>query len=201
MSKQAKILSNQDIKDVYSTIETRSKDAASAARMKVMFGLSIYCGLRAAEIAQVTISMVTNADGTVSDFLQLTKHICKGRLNGRTIKLHPNLKADLINYINNYRNPNDEVETILVSSKGNSYSGNSVSVYLYNLYQKARLNGCSSHSGRRTFCTALAKNMARCGGSLKDLQDLMGHQNLKNTELYISSTAKAKQKLIDRLNY
>ena len=47
--------------------------------------------------------------------------------------------------------------------------------------------GCSSHSGRRTFITNAARKISTVGGSLKDVQELAGHSNLRTTQRYIDA--------------
>jgi integrase/recombinase XerD len=42
--------------------------------------------------------------------------------------------------------------------------------------------GCSSHSGRRTLITNVARKISTVGGSLKDVQQLAGHANLQTTQ-------------------
>ena len=44
--------------------------------------------------------------------------------------------------------------------------------------------GCFSHSGRRTFITNLSKKISFIGGSLRDVQSLVGHKNLQTTQRY-----------------
>ena len=58
------------------------------------------------------------------------------------------------------------------------------------------MNGCSSHSGRRTFITHAAKTVAQVGGSLRDVQDLAGHASLAMTQRYIEGDSDAKRKLV-----
>jgi len=58
------------------------------------------------------------------------------------------------------------------------------------------LNGCSSHSGRRTFITRLGRVIPLAGGSLRDVQLLARHRSLVTTERYIDGDSHAQRKLV-----
>src|SRR3981081_2131927 len=64
------------------------------------------------------------------------------------------------------------------------------------LYRELGLNGCSSHSGRRTFITNAARLVFKAGGSLRDVQQLAGHRSIEQTQTYIDDSARAKRRLI-----
>ena len=51
-------------------------------------------------------------------------------------------------------------------------------------YGKLGLIGCSSHSGRRTFITETSKKISLVGGSLRDIQMMVGHSNLNYPKIY-----------------
>ena len=62
------------------------------------------------------------------------------------------------------------------------------------LYKKVGgLEGCSSHSGRRTFATRFARAMSGSHASLSDLQELLGHRSISSTECYLEISANAEE--------
>ena len=65
------------------------------------------------------------------------------------------------------------------------------------LYRELGLTGCSSHSGRRTFITNAARLVFKAGGSLRDVQQLAGHQSIEQTQAYIDGSTRAKRRLIE----
>jgi len=66
-----------------------------------------------------------------------------------------------------------------------------------NCYAELELNGCSSHSGRRTFVTKAARLVHRTGGSLRDVQLLAGHRSISMTQLYIDGDTAAQRRLVN----
>jgi len=88
LNKQAKILSEQQIKAVLSFLET----TRNAKRDRVIFMLSVYAGLRAKEISNLEVSMVTDVNGNVADIIALEDKATKGR-SGRTIPMSKTLKS------------------------------------------------------------------------------------------------------------
>jgi integrase len=57
-------------------------------------------------------------------------------------------------------------------------------------------NGCSSHSGRRTFIDERGTKISTVDGSLRDIQILAGHANLRTTQKYIEPNAAAQTKVV-----
>ena len=61
------------------------------------------------------------------------------------------------------------------------------------------LDGCSSHSGRRTFITRAARLVHEAGGSLRDVQLLAGHRSIQTTQRYIDGDTDAQRKLVSMI--
>jgi integrase/recombinase XerD len=67
------------------------------------------------------------------------------------------------------------------------------------LFRELGFEGCSSHSGRRTFITTAARNVHRSGCSLRDVQLLAGHRSIETTERYIDGDTRGQRRLVSLL--
>jgi integrase/recombinase XerD len=63
-------------------------------------------------------------------------------------------------------------------------------------YRTIGVDGCSSHSGRRTFITRAARVVHQAGASLRDVQLLAGHRSIQTTQRYIDGDTDAQRKLV-----
>ena len=72
----------------------------------------------------------------------------------------------------------------------------SVVIWFAKAFRIVGLEGCSSHSGRRTFITRAARLVHRAGASLRDVQLLAGHRSIQTTQRYIDGDTEAQRKLV-----
>ena len=163
-------------------------------RDTVIVLLSVKAGLRACEIAGLQWSMVMTDDGKISDVVDIRNAIAK-RGSGRRIPMHPSLQRALAELWRARTSDNQ----IVASNRGGAMRANSIVNWFVAMFAELKLEGCSSHSGRRTFITAAARNVHRAGGSLRDVQLLAGHQSIDTTQRYIDGDTIAQRKLITLL--
>lgn len=162
-------------------------------RDKTIILLSFKAGLRACEIAGITWPMVLRTDGRIADHLSVSKHIAKYG-SGRRVPLHPDLQDALAQL---HRAVGKPIEgAVIQSERGGHMTARSVVNWFHRAYAELGLNGCSSHSGRRTFITRCARIIAKVGGSLRDVQELAGHRALSTTQTYIAGNLGAQRKLV-----
>jgi len=176
--KRAKIIEADDLRRIFKAIESESNQKT---RDKTAVLFSIKAGLRASEIAGLRWDDVIKANGQIDDMIHIGDHISK---NGRAreIPMHPELKAMLIKL--RKERPNDEY--IRYGDYKPTMTANAMTVWFKRFYKdKVGLTGCSSHSGRRTAITTMARVANLHNASLRDVQLIAGHSNLSTTERYI----------------
>ena len=188
--KQAKILSRQQVLAAL----RHARRSRYPQRDRVMILLSVKAGLRAGEIAKLTWPMLLDPDGRISDYIELHDAAAKKR-SGRLIPLHPALRREL----QQLRRGTGSKGAVISSERQGERGMRSGSVvnWFRQLYRDLGLAGCSSHSGRRTFITNAARLVFKAGGSLRDVQQLAGHQSIEQTQAYIDASARAKRRLIE----
>lgn len=185
--KQAKILSTDHIDDLlFFADHTRLP-----LRNRLIVLLSIKAGLRAGEIANLTWDMVMDASGEVSTVLELRDHAAKMG-SGRTIPLH----ADLQLALSLLRKSALGNGPVIRSERGGPMKPLSIVIWFGRTYEALGLDGCSSHSGRRTFITRAARLVHKAGGSLRDVQLLAGHRSIQTTQRYIDGDSDAQRRLV-----
>jgi len=190
--KQAKILSEAQIRAALGYVQ----QTRYPLRDRVMILLSVKAGLRAKEIACLTWSMVTDAEGAVAQSIELTNDASKGKRGGRSIPLNVNLREALLALKAARRDGAAPHRRVVHSERANGYSAAAMQVWFGRLYRKLGFVGASSHSGRRTFITRAAKKIIEAGGSLRDVQELAGHASLATTQRYIQGDTEAKRKVM-----
>lgn len=185
--KQAKILTTDHIDDLlFFADHTRLP-----LRNRLIVLLSIKAGLRAGEIAKLTWDMVLNASGEVSAVLELRDHAAKMG-SGRLIPLH----ADLQLALSSLRKTVPGNGPVIRSERGGPMKPLSIVIWFSRAYEALGLDGCSSHSGRRTFITRAARLVHKAGGSLRDVQLLAGHRSIQTTQRYIDGDSDAQRRLV-----
>ena len=87
----------------------------------------------------------------------------------------------------------------VIQSAGTCVRANSIVNWFAALFAELGIEGCSSHSGRRTFITTAARRAHRAGCSLRDVQLLAGHRSIETTQGYIDGDTDGQRRLISLL--
>ena len=165
-------------------------------RNRLIFLLSVKMGLRAKEIAHLTWSMILDAEGNFTDILTLDNSASKGKRGGRVIPLSQTIRDALRTHYDPSARK-DPHHRIIQTERSDKVAPQ----VIVNMFQKwfadLGYEGCSSHSGRRTFITNASKKISSVGGSLRDIQYLAGHSSLQTTQGYIEGDSRAREKVVE----
>jgi integrase len=192
LGKQAKTLTKGQIDAALGSIaRTRYP-----TRNRVILLLSVRAGLRAKEIASLTWAMITDAEGQIGRSIYLQDNASKGQ-SGRIIPMHTELRSALDDLHSASRPGSDD---FVIRTERSKQTSPQVIVNLFaRWYEVLGFNGCSSHSGRRTFITNAARKISAVDGSLRDVQLLAGHANLRTTQRYIEPNASAQVRVVQMI--
>lgn len=181
---------------VYDRLLAHVQTTRRPARNRAIVLLSYKAGLRACEIAGLTWPMVLDSRGRVGEALAVSNGIAKMG-SGRTIPMQPDLRAALRQLHRLEGAPS--AGPVIRSERGGAMTARSIVNWFASIYAELGLDGCSSHSGRRTFITRAARLLPKAGGSLRDVQELAGHRALSTTERYIQGDRDIQRKLVGLL--
>ena len=188
VGKRAKILSTDHVEDLL----VFAAQTRHPIRNGVLVLLSVKAGLRAGEIANLTWPMVVEPTGEIGRSLELQNRIAK-KGSGRVIPIHPELHAALVKMA---RLTAVLDGPVVRSERGGPMTPVSIVCWFGKAFRAVGLEGCSSHSGRRTFITRAARLVHKAGGSLRDVQLLAGHRSIQTTQRYIDGDTDAQRKLV-----
>lgn len=146
------------------------------ARDRAIILTFLHTGIRLSELTGLQLSN-----------LNFTNDCIKVRGKGdkeRTIYLAPEAQQAILQYL---RHRSDDAACLWLSQQGTCLTSNAVQQFIRDLGQKAGLKGvrCSAHTFRHTF----AINFLKAGGSLRHLQEIMGHTSMKPLEAYLRTVS------------
>lgn len=190
LGKQAKHLSKGQIEAVLGYLaKTRHP-----IRNQLIFLLSTKAGLRAREIALLTWRMVTDAQGEIGQAIVLQDEASKGQ-SGRIIPMNEELRRAFVDWQQSMPIVSDG--RVIRTERSKQTSPQVIVNMFARWYEQIGFDGCSSHSGRRTFITNAARKISLVGGSLRDVQILAGHSSLRVTQRYIEGEQDAQRRIVD----
>jgi integrase/recombinase XerD len=189
LGKQAKTLSKGQIDAMLGYLST----TRHPERNRLIFLLSVKAGLRAKEIAKLNWLMTNDSRGEIGYDIYLLDSASKGR-SGRRIPINNELREALIEY--RKRVIHVAGHYVICTERSRSTSPQAIVNMFQRWYRDLGFVGCSSHSGRRTFITNAARKISTVGGSLRDVQELAGHTNLRTTQRYIDANPEAQVRVV-----
>jgi len=196
IGKQSKTLNKSQIE----MIRTFLRSKRNGLRNETIFLLSVKGGMRSVEISKLQWNMILNSDGEIGDYIHLPNSSSKGNNGGRIIPINKDLKTNLIEYFKHCHKfyGFDKHKSFVVRTERSPFTTSQTIINMFgSWYGRLGLIGCSSHSGRRTFITETSKRISTVGGSLRDIQMMVGHSSLQTTQRYIESDSESQMKVVN----
>ncbi len=189
MSKQAKVLTTQEIRRVLDYVATRPH----SERNRAMFLTMLYAMLRVKECAALRYEDVLDAEGKIRADFYLDAEQTKGRKGG-TVFISKKLRKELQAYVRLFP-PKALSDKLFYSQKRPSegWNSNTLCQFFHHLFRECGISGASSHSPRRTGIT----NLADKGVSVRVLQSICRHANISTTQAYIDVNDAMKRKAVE----
>ncbi len=194
--KQARVLTQAEIKRLLRVVSTTKH----AARNRLIVMLSYLAGLRACEIAALRVGDVITelADGSweVKTEAVLKSNQTKGN-KAQTVVFSSALRKEIASY---YESSTDTLAAdhfLISSQKKGSFSSQTIQNLFRELYAAAAISNASSHSGRRTFITALSEK----GVSVRVIQALARHSSLATTQRYVDVSSDKLRAAVETVSF
>lgn len=144
------------------------------AKHRLLLALSYASGLRVSEVINLKIQDI--------DFTELIIHIKQAKGKKDRITVFPEKLSDSIKNLTAGKNMNDFVFS---SERGGSLTTRTAQKVFKNSLKKAGINkNATFHGLRHSFATHLLEN----GVDVRYVQELLGHQNIRTTQIYTQVT-------------
>lgn len=165
-----------------------------ATRNQAILMLSHYMGLRAMELAKLTIGDLYDPQTReVRESVRLLSCMTKGQKFREVYLTHVPSRQILATYLAS-RGLRYMDAPLFLSQRGGAFSPNTMQRLLAIMYQRAGVVG-SSHSGRRSFATHLIET----GADVFAIKELLGHTSIATTQRYFSSNPSRMKKFVSLL--
>jgi integrase/recombinase XerD len=177
---KARTLSSDELQVVLDYIATQKH----AARNRCALLMTHWAGMRVGETSALTIADVLDATGKVRSQIYLTPDKTKGK-HARTVFINSRLQTEIADYLKTLNITNrDHALFYTQKCPKRGFTSNTMANHFKAIYLKAGIDGCSSHSGRRSFATTISAH----GVSVRVLMRALGHRQLSSTMEYVDAS-------------
>lgn len=147
---------------------------------KLILVLLIYYGLRASDIVNLKFDNINWETNTISIIQTKTKQTL-------ILPLLDEVKYSLLDYIKNARNESADKNYILTTllAPYEKYKANALESHITSLMDKAKIDYSNRHHGPHAFRHSLATNLINDNTPIEQIKEILGHESIKNTAIYI----------------
>lgn len=168
-------LAPEEIKQVLAVI---NKSSPTGFRNYAILGLSLDSGLRASEIANITMSHINLKDGFI-------KVMGKGAKE-RVVPIGKFVQMNLWRYLDHFRpNTSEGCDKLFLSRSGKPITVNTIKLVFSRLAKSSGVTRLHAHLCRHTF----AINYLLNGGDIFSLREILGHTTFEMVNHYLHFTS------------
>lgn len=148
---------------------------------KLVLVLLIYYGLRASDIVNLKFNDINWETSKISIIQLKTKQPL-------TLPLIDEVKFPLLDYIKNARNESVDKNYILATllAPYQKYKASALEQHITPLMNKAGIDYSNKHHGPHSFRHSLATNMINTNVPIEQIKEILGHECIKSTAIYIT---------------
>ena len=174
---QQKIIEPLTQKEIQKIIKSIDRNSHSGERNYAIFCTALDTGLRASELANITLPQLNLESGFI-------KVMGKGSKE-RVVPIGKHVRLTLLNYIEKARPALPECNYLFVTNSGNPISLNTLKLMFRRLGMKSGVTRLHAHLCRHTF----AINYLLNGGDVFSLKSILGHSSLEMVNRYLYFTS------------
>ena len=175
--KQARTLTKSEIAQVV----THAATHRAGGRDRAIFQLAFATGMRACELASITVGHIRDGQGKVLPEVMLEPENTKGSKHGR-IFLSTKVQKEMQFYLDACHRASKDTAPLFPSERRQPFSANTMTKLMIRTLAECGLKNATSHTPRRTLIT----NLANKAISIKVISTIARHSNVSTTSRYIS---------------
>jgi integrase/recombinase XerD len=179
------------------TVLTYLSQRKHSTRNRVLIMMNHYLGMKVNEISKLTIGDVVDSNNQIKDYIDLPPNQYG---HSHTVLINETIRTELTSYLK-ICNLSDHSRKLFYTQKNpvKGFSPNTLTQFFFYAYKDAGITGASSHSGRKGFINALAKN----GTDVHIIQKLTGHSTLQSVkdQIIIDDLEQQKKQAVDLIKF
>ena len=164
------ILTTDEIDSIIATVDMRStKGLRDSAMLEVLYS----CGLRVSELTSLRLSDLFFGEGYI-------RVIGKGDKQ-RLVPISNTARDKIQRYLEERRSARSGEETVFLNNRGGQLTRVMVFTILKRAVERA---GIDKHISPHTFRHSFATHLLEGGASIRQVQEMLGHESILTTEIY-----------------
>lgn len=164
------VLTTAEIDRIIATVDTRTtKDIRDSAMLEVLYS----CGLRVSELTSLRLSDLFFGEGYI-------RVIGKGDKQ-RLVPISTVARDKIQRYLEKRRSARSGEEVVFLNNRGGQLTRVMVFTILKQAAQRA---GIDKHISPHTFRHSFATHLLEGGASIRQVQEMLGHESILTTEIY-----------------